>query len=57
MRRITIKYAQPRMVLGMPVYGNYGKELLDRHTDLSEQCLAIINGNSQRNFYRGPTGG
>ena len=46
MRRITTKYAQPGMILGMPVYDNYGKELLGRRTNLNEQCLGIMARNS-----------
>ena len=46
MRRITIKYAQPGMILGMPVYDNYGKEILGRRTRLTDQCLDIMAKNS-----------
>jgi len=46
MRRITIKYAQPGMILGMPVYDNYGKELLGRRTNLNEKHLAIMARNN-----------
>ena len=46
MRRITTKYAQPGMILGMPVYDNYGKELLGRRTNLNEQHLALMARNS-----------
>ncbi len=46
MRRITTKYAQPGMILGMPVFDNYGKELLGRRTRLNEECLAIMAKNS-----------
>jgi len=46
MRRITTKYAQPGMILGMPVYDNYGKELLGRRTNLNEQHLSLMARNS-----------
>jgi HD-GYP domain-containing protein (c-di-GMP phosphodiesterase class II) len=34
------------MILGMPVYDNYGKELLGRRTILNDQCLSIMARNS-----------
>lgn len=46
MRRITIKYAQPGMILGVPVYDNYGKEILGRRTRLDEQCIRLMTKNS-----------
>jgi HD-GYP domain-containing protein (c-di-GMP phosphodiesterase class II) len=46
MRRITTKYAQPGMILGLPVYDNYGRELLGRRTKLNEECLSIMARNS-----------
>jgi HD-GYP domain-containing protein (c-di-GMP phosphodiesterase class II) len=46
MRRITTKYTQPGMILGMPVFDNYGKELLGRRTRLNEECMAIMAKNS-----------
>jgi HD-GYP domain-containing protein (c-di-GMP phosphodiesterase class II) len=46
MRRITLKYAQPGMILGMPVYDNYGKELLGRRTNLTDLHLSIMHRNS-----------
>jgi HD-GYP domain-containing protein (c-di-GMP phosphodiesterase class II) len=45
MRRITTKYAQLGMVLGMPVYDNYGKEIICRHTSLNDQCLEVMTRN------------
>lgn len=44
MRRITTKYAQPGMVLGMAVYDNYGKELLGHLTVLNDECLRLMSG-------------
>jgi HD-GYP domain-containing protein (c-di-GMP phosphodiesterase class II) len=41
-----MKYAQPGMVLGLPVYNNYGKEILGRRTRLNEECLSIMSRNS-----------
>ncbi len=46
MRRITIKYAQPSMVLGMPVYDYYGKEILGRRTKLTDQLIQTMKKNS-----------
>ena len=46
MRRITIKYAKPGMVLGSAVYDNYGTMLLDSHIRLDEECLKIMLNNS-----------
>jgi HD-GYP domain-containing protein (c-di-GMP phosphodiesterase class II) len=46
MRRITIKYAQPGMVLGVPVYDSYGKEILGRRTRLDDPCLKLMAKNS-----------
>ncbi|MBN1368577.1 MAG: HD domain-containing protein [Dehalococcoidales bacterium] len=46
MRRITIKYAQPGMILGMPVYDYFGKEVLGRRTKLSDQHISLMNKNS-----------
>jgi HD-GYP domain-containing protein (c-di-GMP phosphodiesterase class II) len=34
------------MILGMPVYDNYGKELLGRRTNLNDQSLGIMARNS-----------
>jgi HD-GYP domain-containing protein (c-di-GMP phosphodiesterase class II) len=41
-----MKYAQPGMILGMPVYDNYGKELLGRRTNLSDLHLQIMRRNN-----------
>ena len=42
MRRISLKYAKPSMVLGAPVYDNYGTMLLDEDTRLDKDCLEIL---------------
>ncbi len=45
MRRISAKYAQPGMVLGYPVYDNFGTKLLTAHTKLDEDCLKVLLNN------------
>jgi HD-GYP domain-containing protein (c-di-GMP phosphodiesterase class II) len=42
MRRISIKYAEPGMVLGYPIFDYYGNRLLDAHTKLDERCLKSL---------------
>ena len=46
MRRITLKYAKPGMVLGTPVYDNYGTMLLTDHIRLDKDCLELLQNNS-----------
>ena len=46
MRRITLKYAKSGMVLGAPVYSNYGTMVLDSHIRLDDECLKILVDNS-----------
>ena len=45
MRRVSVKYAKPGMVLGYPVYDNYGSMLLDAHVKLDEDSLKILVSN------------
>ena len=42
MRRIAVKYAKPGMLLGAPVYDNYGTMLLDADIRLDEQCIGVL---------------
>ena len=42
MRRITLKYAQPGLVLGLPVYGAGGEELLPHNTTLDDECITLL---------------
>jgi HD-GYP domain-containing protein (c-di-GMP phosphodiesterase class II) len=42
MRRITLKYARPGMVLGAPVYDDYGTMLLDAYIRLDKECLKAL---------------
>ena len=42
MRRITIKYAQPGMVLGLPVYDAKGNQLLPPNTRINDECLNLM---------------
>ena len=46
MRRIAVKYAKPGMLLGAPVYDNYGTMLLDADIRLDEQCIGVLLNNS-----------
>ena len=46
MRRITVKYAKPGMVLAAPTYDNYGTMLLTEHMRLDEDCLELLQNNS-----------
>lgn len=46
MRRITTKYAQPGMILGMPVFDNFGKEILGRRTRLTDEYLELMTRKS-----------
>jgi len=46
MRRITLRYAKAGMVLGSPVYDNFGTMLLDSHIRLDEECLKILVSNA-----------
>ena len=39
MRRITVKYAQPGLVLELPVYDNYGKLLMAQHLQLDKVTI------------------
>ena len=45
MRRTAPKHAKPGMVLGAPVYDNYGTMLLEAHTTLDEECLKTLLSN------------
>ncbi len=45
MRRITTKHAKKGMVLGAPVYDNYGTMLLDSFIRLDEDCLTVLKDN------------
>ena len=45
MRRTAPKHAKPGMVLGAPVYDNYGTMLLESHTTLDEECLKTLLSN------------
>lgn len=45
MRRITVKYAKPGMILGAPVYDNYGNMLLDSQMRLDESLLDLLRRN------------
>lgn len=42
MRRISLKYARPGMVLGYPVFDPYGVKLLDANVKLDEQHLKTL---------------
>jgi hypothetical protein len=42
MRRMTLKYAKPGMVVELPVYDNYGNLLLPQHKELDKNNLAAM---------------
>jgi hypothetical protein len=48
MRRISTKHAKPGMVLGAPVYNNYGNVLLDKSTTLDQECLQALKKQSSQ---------
>jgi hypothetical protein len=40
MRRMTLKYARPGMVVELPVYDNHGSLLLPQHNELDANTIA-----------------
>ena len=46
MRRVTVKYARRGMILGAPVYDNFGTMLIDGFIRLDDDCIKILNDNS-----------
>lgn len=48
MRRITLKYARPGMKLGLPVYDNFGIEVLNGNVTLDDRSLSLLVKNGIR---------
>jgi len=42
MRRMTLKYAKPGMVVELPVYDNFGSLLLPQHKELDKNSIALM---------------
>jgi HD-GYP domain-containing protein (c-di-GMP phosphodiesterase class II) len=42
MRRITVKYAKPRMIAELPIYDNWGKQLSPRNKELTAEFIRFI---------------
>jgi HD-GYP domain-containing protein (c-di-GMP phosphodiesterase class II) len=42
MRRMTLKYAKPGMVVELPVYDNFGNSLLPQHKELDKNNIAVM---------------
>jgi len=51
MRRITVRYAKPGMVLGLPVFNNFGKQLLKQFTKLNEKRIKTMAENGVHDIF------
>ena len=51
MRRISLKYARPGMVVDLPVFNNYGKKLIKQHAKLDAKHIDFMSKNGIHDLF------